>query len=56
MVHMDETHDPARNRSAASANTNATDFPLQNLLFGRFRRAQSRGICDLLARVVRMHL
>jgi len=39
MVHINETHDPARNSWVASANTTTTDFPLQNLPFARFRRA-----------------
>lgn len=36
---IDETHDPAIQSWLASANDPATDFPLQNLPFGRFRRA-----------------
>ncbi len=36
---LDETHDPALRSWVASANDPATDFPLQNLPFGRFRRA-----------------
>jgi fumarylacetoacetase len=35
---VDDTHDPARRSWVASANEPATDFPLQNLPFGRFRR------------------
>ena len=34
---IDETHDPALRSWVASANTPDTDFPLQNLPFGRFR-------------------
>jgi fumarylacetoacetase len=36
---VDETHDPALTSWVESANDAATDFPLQNLPFGRFRRA-----------------
>jgi len=39
MYHTDETHDPARQSWVASANGAASDFPVQNLPFGRFRRA-----------------
>ena len=35
---VDETHDPALQSWVASANEPDTDFPLQNLPFGRFRR------------------
>ena len=35
----DETHDPALTSWVVTANDPATDFPLQNLPFGRFRRA-----------------
>ena len=35
---MDDTHDPALQSWVASANDPATDFPLQNLPFGQFRR------------------
>jgi fumarylacetoacetase len=34
---IDETHDPALQSWLASANDPATDFPIQNLPFGRFR-------------------
>jgi len=34
----DETHDPRRQSWVESANAPDTDFPLQNLPFGRFRR------------------
>ncbi|MBL8352885.1 MAG: fumarylacetoacetase [Burkholderiaceae bacterium] len=37
----DATHDPALQSWVASANAAATDFPVQNLPFGRFRRAGS---------------
>jgi fumarylacetoacetase len=36
---IDETHDPALECWVQSANDPATDFPIQNLPFGRFRRA-----------------
>ena len=36
--HLDETHDPALQSWVESANDPATDFPIQNLPFGRFRR------------------
>lgn len=36
---IDETHDPALRSWVASANDPVTDFPLQNLPFGRFRTA-----------------
>ena len=36
---LDETHDPALTSWVATANDPATDFPIQNLPFGRFRRA-----------------
>jgi len=39
MIRMDETHDPARESWVASANSGASDFPIQNLPFGRFRPA-----------------
>ncbi len=35
---VDETHDPQLESWAESANDPATDFPIQNLPFGRFRR------------------
>ena len=35
----DETHDPALQCWVESANANGADFPIQNLPFGRFRRA-----------------
>jgi fumarylacetoacetase len=35
---IDDTHDPALQCWVESANNPATDFPLQNLPFGRFRR------------------
>ena len=38
---LDATHDPARRSWVATANDAATDFPIQNLPFGRFRRAGS---------------
>src|SRR5262249_6203862 len=39
MTHVDETHDPSLTSWVDSANDPATDFPIQNLPFGRFRRA-----------------
>lgn len=39
MPQLDETHDPALTSWVAAANDPATDFPIQNLPFGRFRRA-----------------
>jgi len=36
---IDETHDPSLTSWVESANDPATDFPIQNLPFGRFRRA-----------------
>ena len=38
---MDATHDPARRSWVESANDGRTDFPIQNLPFGVFRRAGS---------------
>ncbi len=38
---VDHTHDPALQSWVASANAADTDFPIQNLPFGRFRRAGS---------------
>jgi len=38
MKHTDATHDPALKSWVASANTPDTDFPIQNLPYGRFRR------------------
>ena len=35
---LDETHDPSLQSWVESANEPATDFPIQNLPFGRFRR------------------
>jgi fumarylacetoacetase len=39
-VATDETHDPALTSWVESANADGTDFPLQNLPFGRFREAR----------------
>jgi len=39
MNSIDETHGPELKSWVASANDPATDFPIQNLPFGRFRRA-----------------
>ncbi|WP_298831044.1 fumarylacetoacetase [uncultured Piscinibacter sp.] len=38
---LDETHDPALASWVVSAQAEDTDFPIQNLPFGRFRRAGS---------------
>lgn len=38
---LDPTHDPARTSWVASAQSAGTDFPIQNLPYGRFRRAGS---------------
>ena len=38
-IRIDETHDPALASWVESANDPATDFPIQNLPFGRFREA-----------------
>ena len=37
----DDSHDPSLRSWVASANDDATDFPIQNLPFGRFRRIGS---------------
>jgi len=39
MSALDHTHDPALRSWVASANDAASDFPVQNLPFGRFRRS-----------------
>jgi len=39
IYHLNETHDPQLTSWVASANTAGTDFPIQNLPFGVFRRA-----------------
>ncbi|HSV58229.1 MAG TPA: fumarylacetoacetase [Variovorax sp.] len=41
MHDLDDTHDPKLKSWVDSANTAATDFPIQNLPFGRFRRIGS---------------
>ena len=38
---LDETHNPALSSWVESANDPSTDFPIQNLPFGVFRRAES---------------
>lgn len=43
MNSIDETHDPALKSWVDSANDPATEFPIQNLPFGRFRRAGEAG-------------
>jgi fumarylacetoacetase len=40
-VDLNETHDPARRSWVESANRKTTDFPIQNLPFGIFRRRDS---------------
>ncbi|MBT9496377.1 MAG: fumarylacetoacetase, partial [Zoogloea sp.] len=42
-LHTDPTHDPALQSWVASANSGHTDFPIQNLPYGRFRRAGTAG-------------
>ncbi|MCE4546031.1 MULTISPECIES: fumarylacetoacetase [unclassified Caballeronia] len=39
MAATDETHDPALKSWVTSANTDGSDFPIQNLPFGSFRRS-----------------
>ena len=39
MTELNATHDPALRSWVSSANAPGTDFPIQNLPFGRFRRA-----------------
>jgi len=41
MTHLDATHDPAIRSWVESANAAHSDFPIQNLPFGRFRNAGS---------------
>jgi fumarylacetoacetase len=41
---LDETHNPSLTSWVESANDPATDFPIQNLPFGVFRRAQSEEV------------
>ncbi|HZT50495.1 MAG TPA: fumarylacetoacetate hydrolase family protein, partial [Stellaceae bacterium] len=41
MAKLNETHDPKRQSWVASANTADTDFPIQNLPFGVFRRGET---------------
>jgi fumarylacetoacetase len=41
MTNIDETHDPMLRSWVASANAPGTDFPVQNLPYGRFRRTAS---------------
>lgn len=40
MIELDETHDPSLASWVESANDPETDFPIQNLPFGRFRDAR----------------
>ena len=40
---LDATHDPKLESWVDAANSTATDFPIQNLPFGRFRRKYQRG-------------
>ena len=39
MTKLNDTHDPARRSFVESANRPETDFPIQNLPFGIFRRS-----------------
>ena len=41
---LDATHDPALRSWVASANAEGTDFPIQNLPFGRFRTADDAAV------------
>src|SRR5215471_5243673 len=41
---LDETHDPSRRSWVDAANDPATDFPIQNLPFGVFRRRDSADV------------
>jgi fumarylacetoacetase len=43
MLRVDETHDPTRRSWVEAANADSTDFPIQNLPFGVFRRAGRPG-------------
>ena len=43
MNHLDDTHDPALRSWVESANDPATEFPIQNLPFGRFRKKGETG-------------
>jgi fumarylacetoacetase len=56
---INETHDPSLKSWVASANTDASDFPVQNLPYASFRRKGSSepfrvgaGDPDLLGRMV----
>ena len=40
-ITLDATHDPALRSWVESANADDTDFPVQNLPYGRFRRRKS---------------
>jgi len=44
MTLLDTTHDPALRSWVASANAEDTDFPIQNLPFGRFHTADDPGV------------
>src|SRR5258705_2539491 len=43
MNQLDDTHAPALKSWAESANDTATEFPIQNLPFGRFREKGTSG-------------
>lgn len=43
MTTLNETHDPGLRSWVVSANSPSTDFPIQNLPFGVFRRRQAAG-------------
>ena len=42
MGHTNHTHDPGLESWVASANDPTTDFPIQNLPFGRFKHGGSQ--------------
>ena len=54
MVQLNATHDPTRRSFVAAANAPGTDFPIQNLPFGVFRRgdAAARGGVAIGDRIV----
>ena len=48
---LDATHDPALRSWVASANAAGTDFPIQNLPLGRFRRRPAEGEVPQVPRI-----
>jgi fumarylacetoacetase len=48
---IDETHDETLRAWVASANTEDTEFPIQNLPFGVFRRREASGAAALVQRM-----